>query len=183
MSAMSMPIVETFSIKAMHLIQKSDFIYWVFGKFFQSQLLELVGILRGIYKGFTPKEKELAQEMLDVMHPLNPRRRGTIHMFEIKLLDSVSMSKISAPTLILHAKDDKLMDYKHTEFAHRNIKQSKLISFETGGHALLTRFKEVRKHVRTFLSDKVGSWRVSDMVAYRKPIVKETPLLFSPLLI
>jgi pimeloyl-ACP methyl ester carboxylesterase len=154
-SAMSMSMIETFPIKVMHLIQKSDFVYWMFAKFFQSQLLNLIGIPQEVYKGLNPEEKELAQEMLDVMHPMNPRRRGTIHTFEIIPLDSVSMSKISAPTLILHARDDKLVNYKHAEFAHRNIKQSKLICFETGGHGLLTQFKEVREHVRKFLSKNV----------------------------
>jgi pimeloyl-ACP methyl ester carboxylesterase len=154
MSAMSMPMAETFPIKIMHFIQKSDFVYWIFTRVFQSQLLELMGIPPEVYKGFDLEEKELAQEMLNLMHPMSLRRRGTIHTFEIKPLDSISMREISAPTLILHARDDKLMNYKHAEFAHRNIKQSKLISFETGGHALLTQFKEASKHVRTFLIEE-----------------------------
>jgi len=117
-SAMSMSMIETFPIKVVHLIQKSDFVYWMFAKFFQSQLLKLIGTPPEVCKEFTPEEKEL----------------------------------ISAPTLILHAKDDKLVNYKHAEFAYRNIKQSKLISFEDGGHGLLAQFKEVRGYVRIFLS-------------------------------
>jgi pimeloyl-ACP methyl ester carboxylesterase len=150
-SAMSMPMVETFPIKIMHFIQKSDFIYWMFTRCFHSQLLELVGIPREVYKGLKPGEKELAQEMLDVMHPMSPRRRGTLHTFEIRPLDSVSLGEISLPALILHAKDDKLVNYQHAEFAHKNIKQSKLISFETGGHGLLTRFNDLREYIIRFL--------------------------------
>ena len=70
---------------------------------------------------------------MDVMHPMSQRRRGSIHEFEIKPLDSASMKQISSPTLILHARDDALINYEHAEFTHRNITQSKLILFETTG--------------------------------------------------
>ncbi len=89
------------------------------------------------------------------MHPMSQRRRGSIHEFEIKPLDSVSMSEISSPTLILHARDDALVNYEHAEFAHRNITQSKLVLFETGGHGLLPQMNEFGKHVSTFLSEQV----------------------------
>lgn len=154
-SAMSMPMTETFPIKVMHFIQRSNYVYWMLAKFFQSQLLELLGTSTEMYEGANPEERELVQETLDVMHPMSLRRKGTVHTFEIRPLDSVSMGHISVPTLILHAKDDKLMDYKHAEFAHRNIRQSRLISFEAGGHGLLTRIKEVKAHVTNFLSENV----------------------------
>ncbi|HEX6387514.1 MAG TPA: alpha/beta hydrolase [Anaerolineae bacterium] len=150
-SAMSMPMTETFPIRVMHFIQRSDYVYWMLARFFQSQLLELLGTSTEVYEGANPEERELVQETLDAMHPMSPRRKGTVHTFEIRPLDSVSMGHISVPTLILHAKDDKLMDYKHAEFAHRNIRQSRLISFEAGGHGLLTRVNEVRDHVSRFL--------------------------------
>lgn len=142
-SAMSMPMTETFPIKVMHFIQRSDYVYWMLAKLFQPQLLELLGTSTKVYKGANPEERELVQETLDGMHPMRPRRRGTVHTFETRPLDSVFLSHISVPTLILHAQDDKLVDYKHAEFAHQNIKQSRLISFEAGGHGLLTQFKEV----------------------------------------
>jgi len=63
------------------------------------------------------------------------------------------MSEISSPTLILHARDDPLVHCEHAEFAHRNIRPSKLILFETGGHGLLLQMNEIRKHVSTFLSE------------------------------
>jgi pimeloyl-ACP methyl ester carboxylesterase len=87
--------------------------------------------------------------MLDVMHPMSLRRAGSIHEFEISPLDSVSMREIAAPTLILHARDDKLVSHEHAEFAHRNIEQSELILFETGGHGLLAQVNEVSVQPKT----------------------------------
>lgn len=159
-SAISMSIApdkDAFRTQVIHSIQKSDFVYWGFTKVFRSLFLQLIGVPPEVYKGFALEQKELVQEFLDVMHPMSQRRRGSIHEFEIKPLDSASMSEISAPTLILHARDDALVNYEHAEFAHRNIIQSKLILFETGGHGLLPQMNEVRKHVSTFLSKQVPS--------------------------
>jgi len=144
---------DMFYIKIIHLIQQSDFVYWLFAKSFQSLILELMGVPTGVYKNFTPEQKELAQEMLNIMLPMSQRYKGTIHDGEMILPDSVSMSEISVPTLIIHAKDDALVSYGHAEYAHKSIEQSKLILFETGGHALLSQMDKVREYVRDFSLD------------------------------
>jgi len=159
-SAISMPIPQgkaAFQTGLIHLIQKSDFVYWGFTRLLQSLFLQLIGIPQDVFKGFAPEQKELAQEMLDVMHPMSPRRAGSIHEFEIEPLDSATMSEISAPTLILHARDDALVSYEHAEFAHRNITQSKLVLFDTGGHGLISRMNEAREHVSLFLRERIPS--------------------------
>ena len=161
-SAISMPIApdkDALHNKVIHSIQKSDFVYWGFTKVFGSLFLKLIGVPREVYKGFTLEQKQLAQELLDIMHPMSQRSRGSIHEFEIKPLDSASMREISSPTLILHAKGDALVNCEHAEFAHRNITQSKLVLFETGDHALLSQINEFRKHVSTFLSEQVPSFQ------------------------
>jgi hypothetical protein len=48
---------------------------------------------------------------------MSQRRRGSVHEFEIRPLDSASMSEISSPTLILHARDGALVNYEHAEWA------------------------------------------------------------------
>ncbi len=159
-SAISMPIgqhKDALHNKVIHLIQKSDFVYWGFIKVLGPLFLKLIGVPRNVYKGFTFEQKELSRELLDVMHPMSQRRRGSIHEFEIKPLNSTAMGKISSPTLIVHTRDDALVNYEHAEFAHRNITQSKLVLFETGGHGLLPQMNQLRKHVSTFLSEQVPS--------------------------
>jgi pimeloyl-ACP methyl ester carboxylesterase len=141
-----------FFIKVIHLIQRYDSLYWVFARVFQSIILQLLGVSRNVYRSLTLEQKKLAQEILDGMHPMSLRRKGTLHDSEIRPLDSVSMSEISVPTLIFHAKDDGLVNYRHAEFSHRNIKQSELVFFETGGHLLLPQINSVREQARVFLT-------------------------------
>jgi pimeloyl-ACP methyl ester carboxylesterase len=148
---------EAFYINIIHLIQQSDYVYWIFTKVLQPIMLELMGVPSKVYKSFTPEQKQLAQEMLEIMHPMSPRYKGTINDGRMLELDSVSTGNLSAPTLIIHAKDDALVSHAHADHAHAKIKRSQLISFDKGGHGLLSLMKEVREHVEEFLKHNLKS--------------------------
>lgn len=153
-SAVSMPEPsgneEPVYIKIIHLIQQSDYAYWLFTKFGQSTILDLMGIPKDVYENFSPEQKQLAQEMLDVMHPMTRRYQGTLNDADMLLVDEISVGNISCPTLIMHAKDDALVNYAHALHSHERIPRSQLILFETGGHAMLSRIDDVRGNVEQF---------------------------------
>jgi pimeloyl-ACP methyl ester carboxylesterase len=152
----------SFYVKIIHLIQQSDYAYWVFTEFMQSTILSLMGFPPEVYQNFTPAQKEMAQEMLDIMHPMTPRYKGTINDGEMIQREEVSTKYLSAPTLIIHAEDDALVSYHHAEDAHKRIKQSRLILLNTGGHALLSQMDEVRQYVKEFLKNVVRSAKTKD---------------------
>ncbi len=151
---------DPFYISIIHLIQQSDYAYWVFTKFLQSFILNLMGIPPGVYRNFNPEQKGLSQEMLDIMYPMSQRYEGTLNDGKMIQLDDISTMKISAPTLIIHAKDDALVSYGHARNAHEKIKQSKLILLDTGGHAMLSQIDKVREYIRGFLNDIPTSKRL-----------------------
>jgi pimeloyl-ACP methyl ester carboxylesterase len=140
-----------FYIGIIHLIQRSDYAYWLVAKFLQPTILNLMGIPADVYASFTPAQKQLAQGMLDTMHPMSQRYRGTVNDGDMIQREAVSTDNVSAPTLVLHAKDDALVSYHHAEHAHKAIQRSRLISFDTGGHGLLPQMNAVRQDVREFL--------------------------------
>lgn len=142
---------DPFYVNIIHLIQQSDYVYWLFTRFLQPVFLSLLGIPSGVYEGFTPGQRELSQEMLDIMHPMTPRHKGTINDGEMLELGIASTGNIASPTLIIHARDDALVSFTHAESAHRRIAGSKLMAFDTGGHAMLSQMEGVRKHVSEFL--------------------------------
>lgn len=158
-SAVSMPepsgSEEPMYIKIIHLIQQSDYSYWIFSKFGQSTILDMMGIPKEVYEKFTPEQKELAQEMLDVMHPMTQRYKGTINDAEMLLVDEISMDTISCPVFIMHARDDALVHYTHAINSHERIPHSRLLLFETGGHAMLSQIDQVRENVEQFLNASV----------------------------
>lgn len=142
-----------FYIGIIHLIQQSDYAYWLMAKFMQRMMLSLFGIPSDVYQKFAPEQKAMAQEMLDIMHPMKHRYKGTVNDGEMIQRAVATSEKISAPTLIIHAKDDALVNYHHAENAHSKIKQSKLILLDTGGHVMLSQINRVREYVRQFLKD------------------------------
>lgn len=140
-----------FYVRVIHLIQRSDYAYWLFAKFMQPTILNLMGVPADVYARFTSDQKQLAQEMLDTMHPMTQRYAGTLNDGEMIQRKAALTDTISAPTLILHAKDDALVSYDHAEHAHKGIKGSQLVSFNTGGHGLLSQMDAVRQDVKLFL--------------------------------
>jgi pimeloyl-ACP methyl ester carboxylesterase len=155
LSAVSMPPnssdKDPFSIKVIHTIQKSDYLYWVFTNVFESQILSLMGIPPNDYKNFSPKHKALARQMLDDMHPMSQRYKGTI-ADGLMIQDFKIPLNIASPTLIIHSRNDGLVSYTHGEHANKNIKGSKIIIYENGGHGALSELDNLRKEIRLFLN-------------------------------
>ncbi len=143
---------DPFFIKIIQTIQKSDFAYWFFTKAFKTQILSLVGIPSDDYKTFTSEQKELANELLDVMHPMSLRQKGTI-IDGLIIQDFKIPDNISVPTLIIHSKNDGLVSYNHAEYAHQRINDSKLVLFEQGGHGLISELEDARKQINSFLNN------------------------------
>lgn len=140
-------------IKIIHVIQQSDYVYWSFSKFIQSTLLELMGIPQGVYNNLNTEQKLLAQEMLDIMHPMTPRYKGTINDAKMLSLENIAVDKITAPVLIIHSKDDAMVNYTHAINSNEKIKQSKLILFETGGHGMLSQRDKIKENIKQFLDN------------------------------
>ncbi|WP_445474762.1 alpha/beta fold hydrolase [Methanococcoides methylutens] len=144
---------DPFYVGIIHTIQQSDYAYWLTTKFFQPTILDLMGIPTQVYETFDPEQKELAQEMLDIMHPMSQRYEGTINDEKMIEFYSVPTSNLRAPTLIIHAKDDALVSYKHAENAHNKINRSQLILYDTGGHGMLSQMDRTRVLVEEFLNE------------------------------
>ena len=137
-------------IKIIHLIQQSDYAYWLLTRMGQSTILGMMGVPEDVYSRFTPEQKMLAQEMLDVMHPMTPRYKGTMNDAEMLLRDPIPAGNITCPVLIMHARDDALVNYTHALNAREKIPGSQLILFDSGGHAMVSQIVPVRENVKQF---------------------------------
>ena len=142
---------EPLHIKIIHLVQQSDYAYWLFSRLGQSVILGMMGVPEDVYAEFTPEQKALAQEMLDVMHPMTRRYQGTINDAEMLLREEIPTENITCPVLIMHARDDALVNYTHALNANERIPHSRLVLFDNGGHAMLSQIEPVRENVTQFL--------------------------------
>ncbi len=155
-SAVSMPPNESdkdpFFIKVIQVIQKSDYVYWLVTKAFESQMLSLFGIPSDDFKHFTTEQKQLAREMLEVMHPMSIRYQGTLTDGLI-IANFTLPEGIEVPTLIVHSKNDGLVHYSHATHTHERILGSKLVLYEKGGHGALSELVDARKQINSFLNN------------------------------
>jgi len=142
---------EPVHIKIIHQVQQSDYAYWLLTRLGQSAILGMMGVPEDVYAQFSPEQKLLAQEMLDVMHPMTPRYQGTINDAEMLLREEIPAGNITCPVLIMHARDDALVNYTHALNAHEKIPHSRLVLFDSGGHAMLSQIDQVRDNVKEFL--------------------------------
>jgi pimeloyl-ACP methyl ester carboxylesterase len=65
--------------------------------------------------------------------------------------DDYDIESLQVPTLILQAKDDKLVNYAQTEKAVLRFPNCTFISFETGGHLMVGHSEEINQAVAEFI--------------------------------
>lgn len=132
-------------------IFRHDFLYWTLSKLFKKQLLGVIGANDEVVAGLTPTQTEKVNHLLDYMNPAAPRSAGAVFDNEA-WLPGDRIAAITAPTLIIHAKDDLLQLYHNADFAASTIKGSELMSFESGGHILMiVEQAAVRKNVNDLI--------------------------------
>ena len=94
------------------------------------------------------------------MLPVGERKAGVILDASITNPDmarnynSYIIEDLQVPTLILHAKDDKLASYADVEKAWDRFPNSTLVSFETGGHLMVGHEEEVKDAVMAFVKEQ-----------------------------
>ena len=94
------------------------------------------------------------------MLPVNDRKDGVILDASVTNPDMARnfgdypIEDFQVPTLIFHAKDDKLASYADTERAVSRFPNCTFISFESGGHLLTGHGEEIKKAVSDFVEDR-----------------------------
>lgn len=118
-------------------IFKHDPLYWAIAKLFKRQLMELMGASPAVAAGLTLEQRALVDEVIDGMNPVAPRSAGTAFDNQAAM-PNARIAAVRAPTLILHATDDTLQLYHNAAFAAATIPGARLVTFERGGHLVLS---------------------------------------------
>lgn len=137
-------------------IFKYDPMYLAITKLFRKQLIELMGANDAVIANLTPEQRKLVDEVIDYMNPVSLRTAGAT--FDNKAaMPNERIAAIRAPTLIFHAKDDSLQLYHNAEFAASTIPNVRLVSFNRGGHLIMsveqsTIRSSMQKHILDHMS-------------------------------
>jgi len=93
------------------------------------------------------------------MLPVEDRKEGVVLDVSVtnpdlaRNFDNYPVEALQVPSLILHAKDDKLANYQDTINALSRFPNCKFISFETGGHMMVGHSREIEEAVSEFIKD------------------------------
>jgi pimeloyl-ACP methyl ester carboxylesterase len=121
---------------ALTMIFQRDVRYWAMTRVLRDRLLSLMGVDDQVVARLTPEQRQMANDLIDLMNPVSPRAAGTVFDNQAKMPNE-RIAAIRAPTLIVHARDDTLQLFRNAEYAAHTIPGARLVSFERGGHLLL----------------------------------------------
>jgi pimeloyl-ACP methyl ester carboxylesterase len=101
---------------------------------------------------------DVGRSLYDTMLPVQPRKSGIKADEEITNVDmdihfeDYEVEKISAPILVIHAKDDPMAKFESVQrFIHRTSARTAV--FETGGHLITGHGNAVSEAIREFMKD------------------------------
>ncbi len=98
------------------------------------------------------------------MLPVNDRKDGVILDASVtnpdmaRNFDEYPIESLQIPTLILHAKDDKLASYSDVENALSRFPNCNFLSFDDGGHLMAGHGEEVKNAVTDFIKGIVPQY-------------------------
>lgn len=138
---------------ALMRIYRHDVFYWALTTFLRTRFLELMGADAAVAARLTPEQRQSVDDLIDVMNPVAPRAAGAA-FDNGAAMPNERIAAIRAPTLIVHARDDRLQQFHNAEFAHRTIAGSQLVAFERGGHLVLA-VEQAR--IRALVAQQLGA--------------------------
>ncbi len=144
----------------LRLIYSRDVTYWPMSRFFRRQFMGVLGASRDVVAGLTPGRRSIIERMIEYMNPASLRSAG-VRMDNEPALPGERIAEITAPTLIVHARDDLLQLYHNAAFAAATIPGARLLSFDSGGHVVLAVERAaiqraVRQHILVHAADVGG---------------------------
>jgi pimeloyl-ACP methyl ester carboxylesterase len=114
-------------------------------------LIRFVGVRPELVAASPKAEQDRVMNIVWSVEPLSMRFPG-IGIDSAANLTPLPLEAITAPVLIISARDDLYNTLPAAEYAASKIPGAELITYETGGHLLVGHEKDVRDAVCSFLA-------------------------------
>jgi 2-hydroxy-6-oxonona-2,4-dienedioate hydrolase len=127
---------------------KSDFAFWLLGKYFQPQLISFLGMTPEVQAKLTSDERSwLSDTLIPSMFPISQRQPGMVNDRINFASINYPLEQINVPTLVVNAKDDTLVNASHSLDAVQKIPNAKHIEYDSGGHVLMTHHQDTKSAI------------------------------------
>jgi 2-hydroxy-6-oxonona-2,4-dienedioate hydrolase len=129
----------------------SDFPFWVIHKLAPGSLDGIFDVTPQMRAQLTPEEAAMVSGIVNAFLPVTKRIDGVRN--EGAAIDPKAryhIEEITAPTLVVHTRDDGINTFSFGEHTATHIRGARFIPLDTGGHLLLGHQAEVRAAVNGF---------------------------------
>ncbi|MFN8521654.1 MAG: alpha/beta hydrolase [Chloroflexota bacterium] len=136
-------------------IFRSSYVYWGLTIVGRSALLGMLGVPPEVLAHTDERGQRLISAVTDGMTPISQRRRGIYHdraTLAVLPPEQFALERITAPTLVVHARDDGLQPFSHAEYTVSRVPGAQLLAYDRGGHMLSLQVDEVRARVAELLA-------------------------------
>ncbi len=129
----------------------ADFAWWSTEKVTPTVLIRFIGVPPELVAAAPEAERNRVMQIVRSVQPLSRRFPG-INLDSNPDLHRPPLERISAPTLVISARDDLFNTLPAAEFAASTIPNARLVVYDTGGHLLVGHEQEVRAAISDFLA-------------------------------
>ena len=128
----------------------SDFLFWSALHLARRQLIATVlATPPALLDSASAAERARIDAMLDAILPVSARAEGLLSDTAAgKALTQAALERVTAPTLIISARDDRYGVFAGAEYTAGRIAGARFIGFDTGGHAWVGHNDEVMAAIR-----------------------------------
>jgi pimeloyl-ACP methyl ester carboxylesterase len=130
----------------------SDFPYWLLQRVARSSLEPIFDVTPALRSTLTSEEQVFVDDIVNAFQPVTGRTGGLRNEGAAINPDArYSLEEISAPTLVVHSRDDHINPFAFGEYTAQHIPGAQFMPLKTGGHLLIGHHAEVRARVNAFL--------------------------------
>ena len=131
---------------------RSDLPYWIISKIAPSRLEAAFDVPAGRRADLPTTEIAFIDNMLAAFLPVSQRQNGLLN--EAAAIDPAArhdLGRITAPTLVVHARDDGLNPVSIAQYIAAKLPGASLMVTDSGGHLLLGHHDTIRRAIAEFL--------------------------------
>lgn len=115
----------------------NDFVFWSLLHLNREGMLAMLGVPEEDQKMLSTENLSQAYAFLETILPMGARVGGQNLEQRMSEYDASQIQQITAPTLVLHARNDTLVAYDQGEFTAKMVPGAQMIRMEKGGHLAL----------------------------------------------
>jgi len=133
-----------------------DFAWWAAEKTAPSALIRFIGVPPELVRNAPAHTRRRVMTVVESMEPLSQRFAG-INVDSRPDRKAPALAAVTAPTLVISARDDLFNTRPAAEFLADRIPGARLIVYDSGGHLLIGHEAEVRARVKSFIAAATAS--------------------------